>query len=332
MAGYRISDVAAAAGVSTTTVSHALSGRRAVAEETKKRIHQAIKELNYRPSIAAQSLRSRKSYSVALIVSDIANPYYPSLARAIHDRLDPEGYVTLICNTNGDAATEERFLQDMVARGVDGMIMTVTALGSARIREIVGPDLPIIGGGTDASDVGADHVGSDDARGILHAVEYLAGRGIRDIGFVSGPEGELPSVVRLDSFRRACGETGIEVREEWITHTPFTHDGGIVGGGTLLGAPTGRPRAIMCANDLIAVGVVEAARAAGLTVPDDLSVIGFDDIDLARLVSPKLTTIENPAVATGLACAEALIRRIDDRAAPPLRIDIPTRLIVRGTA
>lgn len=331
MAGSII-DVAAAAGVSPTTVSHALSGKRAVAEATRLRILQAIEDLDYRPNFAAKSLRSRKSFSVALIVSDIANPYYPSLARAVHDRLDPEGYVTLICNTNGEAATEERFLQDMVARGVDGIIMTVTALGSARIRELVGPDMPLIGGGVDASDLGGDQVASDDADGILQALSHLAGRGISDIAFLSGPASELPSIVRLRAFRSACAQLGIPVREEWIEHVPFSRDGGLAGGAVLLASSDSRPEAIMCANDLIAIGAIEAARRIGITVPEEVSIIGFDDIELASLVSPQLTTIENPAVTTGRVCADAVLRRIDDPAAPPRRIGIPTRLIIRETA
>ncbi len=332
MSPASIHEVAAAAGVSPTTVSHALNGKRPVAEATKQRILQAIEDLGYRPNFAAKSLRSRRSFSVALIVSDIANPYYPSLARAVHDQLDPEGYVTLICNTYGDAATEERFLQDMVARGVDGIIMTITALGSARIRELVGPDMPLVGGGVDASDLGGDQVGSDDAAGIMQAVTHLSERGIRDIAFLSGPEAELPSIVRLDAFRSACAQLGIMTREEWIQHVPFTRDGGLAGARALLASSGHRPQAIMCANDLIAIGAVEAARRMEVSVPGELSIIGFDDIEIAGLLSPQLTTIENPAVRTGRACAEAVLRRIEDPTAVPRRVEIPTRLIVRETA
>jgi LacI family transcriptional regulator len=321
--------IAAAVGVSPTTVSHALSGKRAVSPETRDRILAEIARQNYRPNMVARSLRRRKTQSVALLVADIANPYYPAVARAVHDALAAEGYVYFIGNTDGDAGAERTLVEEMVARGVDGIIMQPMALSVARVRAVAGPAMPLVVIANDAGDAAVDQVGTDDARGISEAVAFLVGKGMDRVGFVGGPPDAAPGPVRLAAFRAAVRDAGLDVPERWIEHTSFTRDGGATAAARLLGRAD-RPRAVLCANDLIAIGVLDAARRAGLRVPDDLAVVGFDDIEMADLVTPRLTTIINPAAAVGDAAGRTMLLRLErGPRAPYERVVLPTRLVIR---
>lgn len=328
----RIADVAAAAGVSPTTVSHALSGKRAVSRETRDRIMQAIADLDYRPNLVASGLRRQQTQSIALLVADIANPYYPAVARAVHDEVTSAGYVTLIGNTDGEPEAERALLREMLARSVDGLIMQALSISPVEIRETVGAHFPVVVISDPDTELVADSVTTDDAVGIAEAVKLLAEAGYSDIGFISGPEGRSPGVLRLAAFRAAASALGVEVREEWVVHTPFTRDGGFAAGTALLGLAE-RPSAVLCANDLIAIGLLDAARAAALRVPEDLAVVGFDDIETADLVTPRLTTVSNPAALTGAACARALLRRMAAGPdAPYEQLRLRTHLVRRASA
>ncbi|BBJ37905.1 ribose operon repressor [Streptomyces antimycoticus] len=327
-----IESVAAAAGVSPTTVSHALSGKRAVSAATRKRVMEAVEQQNYRPNMVARGLRSRRTQSVALLLVDIANPYYPAVARAIHDVLAGEGYVSFIGNTDGDAATERRLLEEMVARGVDGVVMQPMALSAAQVREVVGPAMPLVITTDEYGDIPADSVLTDDTRGLGEAVDHLVRQGIRELGFIDGSPGTSTDAFRLGAFRAAVAAAGIEVPDRWIEHSPFGREGGAAATARLLGG-LDRPRAVLCANDLIAIGAVQAAHAAGLRVPEDVAIVGFDDIETAALVSPQLTIVVNPAAAVGVACARTILWRVENGPDVPCkRTVLPTRLVVRQSA
>ncbi|MEV6283854.1 LacI family DNA-binding transcriptional regulator [Kribbella sp. NPDC051770] len=331
MKRVHIGDVAVRAGVSPTTVSHALSGRRPVSEATRERILQAVDELGYHPNLVAKSLRIQRTKSVGFLVVDISNPYYPTVVQAVHDGLADQGYVSLIGITYGEPAAEEMLLRDMVARNVDGIIIQPMSLTPAEIRRIVGP-LPLVLISDHEGELYADRVQTNDCEGIAAAVRHLSDRGIREAGFISGPEGRSPGTLRLASFRAAAQALGVTVAEEWIDHVPFTRAGGLEAGRRLLALPN-RPRAIICANDIIAVGLIDAAREAGLSLPDDLAVIGFDDIDTANLITPHLTTVVNPARDVGAACARALLRRIERGPDEAYTVDaLPTHLVRRDSA
>ncbi len=335
-----LKDVALRAGVSPATASNALSGARPVSEETRQRVFAVAKEMNYRPNLVARGLRRQETRTIALLVADIANPYYPAVARAIHDKVGAEGYVSFIGNTDGDPAAEVRVLEEMRSRAVDGVIMSTMSLRPDRIRSVLGPIIPLVlltGEALTTPDHNtrtllADEVGTDDAIGIREAVTHLLAKGVRDIGFVSGPANAIPGANRLLRFREAMAHHGISVREDWIEFAAgYTLEAGLDASEKLL-ARSDRPRAIMCANDLIAIGVLEAARDNKLTVPDDVAIIGFDDIPTAKHVSPRLTTIINPATLVGYACAEALMHRMEHPEAPFEHTSLPTHLVVRGTA
>ncbi|WP_375431511.1 LacI family DNA-binding transcriptional regulator [uncultured Friedmanniella sp.] len=327
-----IVEVAADAGVSVTTVSHALSGKRAVSNATRAKVLASIERLNYRPSMLAQGLRNQQTRTVGLLIADITNPYYPAVARAVHDGLTAHRYLPLIGNTDGDPDVESSFLHEMLARSVDGIIMQPMALCATEIYDIVGPSTALVMTGNDAGDPRVDTVTSDDGVGITEAVGHLHGRGYRRIGFVSGPEHLGPGDSRLAAFRTAMAGSGLTVEERWIRRAAYTRDGGEHTCARWF-AEDDVPEAIVCANDLIAIGAMDAARAAGLVVPQDVAIVGFDDIETADLVTPRLTTVINPATAVGAACAAALLARMQsDHDLPAVRHALPTRLVVRESA
>lgn len=328
--GANIAQVAAEAGVSPTTVSHALSGKRSVSSATKARIQDAVEKLGYRPNLVAKGLRSQKTHTVALLVADISNPYYPELARSIGDVLAVDGYIPFILNTDGSADRERTYLHEVVARSVDGVIVQAMSLEPEEIRRIVGRDTPLVVLGDGPGEHAYDQVTTDDASGIREAVDHLVAMGRTDLAFLTGPEGSGPSPARLRGFLDAMKRIGLEAAAHRMGYTEFTRDGGAHGMAVLLasGPP---PQAVLCANDLIAIGAMDVIRARGLRIPEDVAVVGFDNIETADLVTPRLTTVDNYVTAVGSAAADMLLDRIRGGSGPYRAVALPTRLVVRSS-
>jgi LacI family transcriptional regulator len=327
-----MTQVAARAGVSVTTVSHVLSGRRPVAEATRARVLRVIEELSYQPNTLAQGLRTRRTMTVALIVPDLTNPFYPMVLRGLADVLVPAGYHAVVCNTDGTREEEIAFLEAMTTRQVDGVVIAAFQLSRQDFLAHVG-DLPLVrlGGRAFDAELG-DLVRSDDEGGMLQAARYLLEQGRSRLAYIGGTPHTGPSDRREGGYRRALREAGHAVDEELVVRGEFTREAGRAAAERLLGRP-GRPDAIACANDLIAIGVLDAARALGLDVPADLAVTGYDDIDAASLVIPALTTVVNPARQVGRACGEALLRQLGaEEPEPPRELVIANSLIRRESA
>ena len=308
--------VARHAGVSITTVSHALSGRRPVADATRARVLASIQELGYRPNQLARSFATQRTRTTALIIPDIANPFYPALARSVQDVLRRDGYQTIICNTDGLRAEERSFLADAVDSRLDGVIFVPLASRAADLVQVTAADIPLVLMTADADGPGVasrspttDLVHSDDQRGMADAARYLLTTGHQRIGFVNGISERGPAPRRLAGFRQAMDQAGIVPTSDLVVATSFTRAGGVEGARRLLSLAE-PPTAVLCANDLIAIGVLDVARSRGLDVPDHLAVVGFDDIEAASLVSPPLTTVLNPATELGHACARLLLDRM----------------------
>jgi LacI family transcriptional regulator len=324
-----IADVATRAGVSVTTVSHVLSGRRPVADATRSRVLEVIRELGYQPDAAARSLRTGRTMTVALIVPDLTNPFYPVVARGLEDRLRPAGYHAVVCNTDGRRDEELSFLREMVSRGVDGIV--AAAFGLTREDLLAHKHLPLVrvGGRFDAST--GDLVRSDDEAGTTAAVRHLLACGHRRLGFAGGAPDVGPSRLREAGFRNALAEAGVAVDEALVVSGDFTREAGRAAARRLLDAYEA-PTAVVCANDLIAIGVLDEARARGLAVPGDLAVTGYDDIDAASLVTPALTTVVNPAREIGRVCGELLLARLAGGGGPKREIVLANSLVVRDSA
>lgn len=326
-----IGDVAEHAGVSKTTVSHVLSGRRPVATTTRERVERSIRDLGYRPDGLARSLRTQRTHLVALLIPDITNPFYPVLARGLESGMNGSGYRVVICNTDSDLERDLEFVTEVCDRRVDGIVLDSFAMSVEQLRERTGPALPVVWIGADVADhPGIDIVRSDDEQGAFDATTHLIRRGCRRIAMIDGaPGGGAP---RNDGHRRALAAAGIGADAATIRHGAWTREGGAHAMARLLGR-THPPDGVFCANDLMAIGALDVLRERGVAVPDEVAVAGFDDIDAAAIVTPALTSVVNPAFETGRNAGALLTERMTgDRTAPQRVVTLPCRLVVRASA
>lgn len=327
-----IGDVATFAGVSPTTVSHVLSGKRAVGTSTKGAVLEAVRQLGYRPNHVARHLRTRRSQMVAVVVPDITNPFYGVVTRGLADAVDRRGYGTYVFNSDGHPAREERFLQDALDRGVDGIVVAATSVaGPTPDRGApVWDSTPVvcIGGALDHPH--ADLVAPDDAVGSQAAVTHLIDRGSSRIAMIQGPPGT--GAARTHGYLEALAAREIDAESSLLVHGDWTGHGGRTAMRTLLGLAR-PPDAVFCANDLMAIGAMDVARDRGLSIPADLAVVGFDDVEAASMISPRLTTVQNPAYDAGRAAGLMLADRMAGEYTGAGRtVLLPCPVVVRESA
>lgn len=297
-----VRDVAAAAGVSVGTVSHVVSGRRPVADATRERVARAIRALNYRPNRLARSLLERRTHTIGMLIPDIANPFFGELARAVEREARAGGYCVVFGNSENDPIVEAQYLAEFVERRVDGLIV-VTAARRAWAERLPA-DLPVVALDRYPAGWRYDAAVADNRLGMELVVSHLSELGHRRLGFLGGDPRLTTGRERASGFRAALTRRGL--RAGWRSSGSFDLESGRQQAARMLRlAPGERPTAIVAANDLIALGALLAARDAGVQVPDELSVVGFDDIPFAALAFPPLTTVRQPidqlaALAAGL--------------------------------
>ncbi len=324
-----ITEVAHRAGVSPTTVSHVLSGNRPVATDTRDRVRQVIDELGYRPSGIARSLRLQRSDTIALIVPDIANPFYPTFARGIDAALDGR-YLTFVCSTDARRDTEVRFLEDLRDRQVDGMIIASFATVLADLEPLLDAGVPLVALGARLQDPRLDVVTTDDEHGAYLATEHLVGRGHRRIALIGGRDGG--GDMRQAGYRRALEAAGRPYRPELVVTGRWVRTGGAEAMRHLLDLDE-PPTAVFAANDLMAIGAMDAIHDRGLSVPGDVALVGYDDIEAAALVSPALTTVVNPAEEAGREAGRLLLDRMTGRHERERRVvRLRSRLVIRDSS
>lgn len=325
-----IAHVASRAGVSPTTVSHVLSGKRVVGAATRDTVMDAIRELGYRPNYVARNLRTRQSHMVAVVVPDITNPYYAVLTRGLADALDAAGYGTYVCNTDGQRDREKKSFQDVMDRGVDGVVF---ASGETVAEITFGPgdfETPIICIGDQLEHPLCDAVIPDEEAGSREAGAFLAERGYRRIAMIQAPL--RYGAPRTAGFRAAMRAAERKVPPELMVRGDWTRKGGREAMKTLMGLDD-PPDAVFCANDLMAIGALDVAHERGLDIPTELAVVGFDDVDAATIVTPALTTVRNPAYEVGSTAGDLLMSRMSGRYTGAARtVVLPCRLVPRGTA
>lgn len=325
-----IADVARLADVSKATVSQVLSGKRPVAPATRERVEAVIQELGYRPDGLARSLRTRRTHMVALMIPDITNPFYPLLARGLEDGMEP-GYRSFICNTDGREEREQEFLEEVAQRRADGIVLDSFSIAPDWIETVVPGGIPVVRIGTTViDDPGYDTVHADDERGAFAATTHLIHKGHTRIGMIQGPAGAGGK--RNEGYRRALGAGGAPADPGLVAYGDWTRSGGAVAASTLLRLSE-PPTAIFCANDLMALGALDAAGDLRLHVPSDLALVGFDDIEASAMVAPTLTTVSNPAYETGLLAGVLLRERMTGQyRGEPRTVTLPCELIERDTS
>jgi LacI family transcriptional regulator len=323
-----IAEVARLAGVSRTTVSHVMSGNRPVAPATRERVERTINELGFRPNGLARSLRIKRSDTIALIIPDITNPYYPVLARGLDDAMSGR-YRTYICNTDAVREQEVEFVADVSDRHVDGIVIVPFQIGASDLSHLLDLGMPVVCLGGRVDDPRVDVVLTDDEHGAFEATRHLILRGHRRIGMIRGAEGT--DLQRYAGYRRALDESGLPSEPNLAPDGGWTRAGGSQAMRALLALPD-PPTAVFSANDLMAIGAMDAARDADLSIPEDIALVGYDDIEAAALVNPPLTTIVNPAYEAGRVAGRLLAERMTGGYSGGRReVVLHSRLVDRGS-
>jgi LacI family transcriptional regulator len=304
-----IYDVARSAGVSTATVSRALNGKPLVAENTRARIAQAVEELGYEPNSVARSLVTRSTKTIGLLLPDITNPFFPELVKGVQLRAAERSYTLLLSHTGNDPKTEQRYLSLFRGKGIDGLLVVGLALGRAQLTKFAASGIPLVSLDRDVDLAGIPMVHLDNRAGARQATEHLLGLGHRSIAHIGGPGSLKVSQERLRGYFDALEFADVDPCPDLIVASDFTEAGGRAGCLALLESGA-QFTSIFATNDLMAIGAMAALKEAGLTVPSDISVVGFDGIPLANYTTPPLTTLRQPACEMGRRAAQILIDAI----------------------
>jgi LacI family transcriptional regulator len=326
-----IRDVAQRAGVSTTTVSHVINGTRKVEPSTTSRVRAAIEELGYRPNALARSMRRGSTHTVGVVLPDIANPFFGDLARSLEDHMFEAGYSAIICNSDGDTVKEGRYLDVLLSKQVDGLLLVAASQPSEGLIDLVRQGTPTIVVDRELDDISVSQVLVANRQGGLLAGRHLLTLGHRDFGVIAGPGSLGTSARRLEGFEAALAEAAVELPEARVFRGDFRAASGRVAmDGWLRSGHS--PTAVFAENDLMAIGALSAAHAAGLDVPGDVSVVGFDGIAFGVDVTPPLTTVSQSIEDMAAAATELLFERLGDRDAAPRLVELPVTLSIRGTS
>jgi LacI family transcriptional regulator len=311
-----ITDVARKAKVSTATVSRVLSGGGGARDETRDRVLTAARELGYRPSGVARSLRQRATRTLGLIVTDIENPFFPELVRTVEDAARERGYAMLLCNASDDPEREAGYLELLVDRWVDGVVIAASSLGVRHREWLLAADLPIVLVNSVDRQIDLPTIASDSVMGGRIATEHLLELGHRRFGIITAGPRNLDAPDRVTGARSALRAAGIPTASEHVVIEEATVEGGQRAAAAIL-AKDPSVTAIVAYNDLTAIGAMRAIRAREMRVPQDVSVIGFDDVHLAAYVDPPLTTIAQSTAEMGRWAVDELTRRLGRPAADP---------------
>jgi LacI family transcriptional regulator len=304
-----IKDISRIAGVSYSTVSRALNKKPGVSEVTRQRIFEIAKQLGYRPNAIARNLVQRQTKTIGLIIPQLTNPFYPAVAEGVEDAADARGYSVLLCNSKWDPEKQSKYLNLLVERRVDGIILAAMGGDFDEIEEIVG-DIPLVYIGSAPESTPRHGVIMNNEHGGFLAGTHLLEEGYSPLAFIGTAMGSLTLEARLNGFRRALRAKGIELEDEYIE----VGDSRELKGEALLKRLMNLkkpPKAVFVENDLLAMGVMTGAGQLGLKVPQDLAVVGFDDIPFSSLPEIQLSTVYHPKEKMGAIAADRLIQEIE---------------------
>ena len=326
-----IEDVAKLAKVHKATVSRALDERKRhqVARETIERVERAARQVGYVPNALARGLRTRNSMTIGVVLPDITNPFFPPLIRGIEAFVNPRGYTSLLVNTDGDRTMERTAMMSLIDRRVDGLIVASGQRDETALSELYRLGTKVVLFNRDAGDVPYPLVSADDASGISAGVEHLVELGHRDILHLAGPPNFSTTSKRAAAFKAAC-QRHPDVRAQVIEAESLTTRAGEWTMNSALESGE-KPTAVVAGNDLIALGVLRALRAHNLRCPDDVSVVGFNDMPFAEDFSPPLTTIRVPTEAMGRRAAQLMLEAIDSNLLDQQTVMLPVSLVVRDS-
>ncbi len=294
---FNIKDVAKKANVSISTVSRVINQSKPVQSKTKERVLMAIEELGYKPNAIARSLKVKHTQSIGIMVPDIANQFYPEVVRGIEDVANMYEYTIFLCNTDLDDDKELKYFSGMEEKQVDGLIFMGNILTDRLAREMKKADMPVVLIGSDHPDLPS--VTIDNTLAARKAVEYLLDKGHRGVAVITGKmKDPMMGRARLKGYREALEKAGINWKSEWVVEGGYRFKSGYEGARQLMMLEE-RPTAIFVASDEMAIGAMRAILEKGLQIPQDIAVVGFDNIDMSGKVYPSLTTMGQPMYEMG---------------------------------
>ena len=326
-----IDDVARLAGVHKATVSRALNQRTEglVGRETVMRVREAADALGYVPNVMARGLRTASSMTIGVVIPDLTNPLFPPIVRGIESHLLSRGYTALVANTDENEAMERAAIGSLLARRVDGLIIGSGHRDDPTLDEIHRAGVSAVLLNRDAGDVPYPLVVGQDAEGVVASIQHLVELGHRDLLHIAGPPGLSTSATRRVAFETACVQFGVQGRVMEVDS--LTTEAGQRAAEAMLENGSERPTAVVAGNDLIALGVLRALRAHGIRCPDDVSVVGFNDMVFAEDLHPPLTTVRVPARRLGEEAARLLLRMLETGEAQTGQVLLPVSLVVRAS-
>lgn len=324
-------DVARLAGVSTSTVSHVINKDRFVSEAITAKVEAAIKELNYAPSALARSLKLNQTRTIGMLITASTNPFYSELVRGVERSCFERGYSLILCNTEGDEQRMNRNLETLMQKRVDGLLLLCTETHQPS-REIMQryPTVPTVMMDWAPFDGDSDLIQDNSLLGGDIATQHLIDNGFTRIACITGPLDKTPARLRLEGYRTAMQRAGLTIPAGYEITGNFEFGGGFDAMQTLL-MHKERPQAVFAGNDAMAVGAYQALYQAGLQIPRDIAVVGYDDIELARYMTPPLTTIHQPKDELGELAIDVLIHRMAKPEMQQQRLQLTPVLMARGS-
>lgn len=330
-------DVAEAVGVSVNTVSRAFNDKPDINEATKREILEVAEKLNYQPNRLARGLRRQKSGIIGVIVADIANPYFSTLVKGLEEAATEKDYSIILQDTDEKYENEEEAVETMIKERVDGIVLSPVQTESGTIEKLQENNIPFVLVARRFSHIETDYVISDEVNGAFHATNYLLEKGHERIAFINGPEHNSSAIDRLKGFEEAFSRKGREPDEEIITHGAVSTEDGMHYFDILMERELNFT-AVFTFSDYVALGVLRAARSCNIDIPEDLEVVGYDDIEITRSLSIPLSSVKVPKRKMGRKALDILVNKItsngehsgDSRKSDNLQVKLPTKFIIRN--
>jgi len=328
-----IHDVAKKAGVAPITVSRVINNSGYVSGKMRAKVNAAIDELGYVPNVIARSLKSKRTNTIALVFTDITNPFFNVMARGVEDTASDAGYNVIFCNTDESQEKEDNYIQLLLQKQVDGILLVPAGSSTKSIHIIHGQKTQVVVLDRRISNARVDVVRGDSEGGAYLLTKYLIDLGHRRIAVMSGPENVSTAKDRVGGYQKAMKENGLDGNIQ-VCFGRFTQESGIRSTQTVF-AEDPNPTAIFAANNVIAVGILTALREMGLNVPDDVALVSFDDFPENLTLFPFLTVVTQPSYEMGKTATEMLIKRIKENAnleADPEEVVFPVKFIERASS
>lgn len=325
-----IKDIAKMAGVSTATVSKVVNNKdQNISLATRQRVLNMIKDYNYVPNRIASSMITKKTDSIGLVIPDIANPFFPEIARGVEDIANKHGYNVMLCNTDNNVNKEERYIAMLQEKMVDGIILTSSSRRDGVPLDLSKINIPVIT--VDRHIEGLKTRGKivvDNFSGAYEAVKYMLNKGYRRILHLAGPSQSRPSKERYEGYKKAISDFGKDIDEQLYINGFFTSEWGYTGVKKAFDKKI-EFDGLFCGNDLIALGAMKALREAGLKIPFDVGIVGFDNIYMTTMIEPQLTTVHQPNYQMGFKATQMLINLIENKIVKKNEEVLKTKLIIR---